>query len=245
MNSRSIIHRLRRLAWKVLGSPPSRSLDYVGSNGCIRCAASFAAWNQVPGDYLEFGVFRGQSFSEAYHSIWRNRQKVRQFVATKEIEKWIQERPRFFAFDSFCGLPGGEADRHLDYSEGAYACTETQFTENIVNNGVDMADVRIVPGFYDETLTADTKEQLSLQRAAIILIDCDLYESTVPVLEFITDLVDQGTILIFDDWYRFKGDPNKGEQRACNEWLQKNPHINLVQYWQQGPQSVAFLVNIS
>lgn len=108
-----------------------------------------------------------------------------------------------------------------------------------------MADVRIVPGFYDETLTADTKEQLSLQRAAIILIDCDLYESTVPVLEFITDLVDQGTILIFDDWYRFKGDPNKGEQRACNEWLQKNPHINLVQYWQQGPQSVAFLVNIS
>ena len=75
------------------------------------------------------------------------------------------------------------------------------------------------------------------------MIDCDLYESTVPVLDFITDIVGQGTIIIFDDWYRFKGSTEHGEQRACKEWLERNPHITLTQYWQQGPQSVAFLVN--
>jgi len=78
----------------------------------------------------------------------------------------------------------------------------------------------------------ETKRRLSLKRASLVLIDCDLYESTVPVLAFITDLLDQGTIIIFDDWYRYKGHLDKGEQRACREWLDKNPQLELSRYWQ-------------
>lgn len=109
---------------------------------------------------------------------------------------------------------------------------------------MDLHDVVTVPGFYDKTLNDETKQRIRIERAAAIMIDCDLYESTVPVLDFITDLVGQGTIIIFDDWYRYEGRPDKGEQRACNEWLEKNPQIELLKYWQQGPQSVAFMVNM-
>ncbi len=241
---RKLVNAARRILWRILGPSSPDSRDYVAAYGCIRCASSFLAWNQIDGDYLEFGVYEGRSFAEAYRSIWSARERVRRFVGTDDIERWYADRPRFFAFDSFSGLPGGEAERHADYHEGAYSCSEARFLENIESNGVSLADVVTVPGFYDETLTAEARDRLQLRKASLITIDCDLYESTVPVLDFITPLIDQGTIIVFDDWYRYKGAPDKGEQRACNEWLARNPHIELVQYWQQGPQAVAFLVNV-
>lgn len=241
--NKSIAARTRQLAWRVLGLNSVRSESFIGQHGCIRCAASFLAWNQVDGDYLEFGVYRGGSFAEAYRAIWNARNNVRNHIGSLEIERWYQSRPRFFAFDSFSGLPGGEAERHADYSEGAYSCTEDNFLKNIKNAGVDLDDVVTLPGFYDQSLTPEFKARLGLTKASLVMIDCDLYESTAPVLDFITDLVMQGTIIIFDDWYRYKGSRHKGEQRACREWLEMNPDIELEKFWQQGPQAVAFLVH--
>jgi hypothetical protein len=76
------------------------------------------------------------------------------------------------------------------------------------------------------------------------MIDCDLYSSTKPVLEFITNLIDNGTILIFDDWFSYKGSPNHGEQKACNEWLEKNPRISLIPYVRLGTAQHSFIVNL-
>jgi hypothetical protein len=55
--------------------------SYVGANGGIRTGASFIAWNQVEGDYLEFGVFEGASFAEAFRSVERQRRFVAREVA--------------------------------------------------------------------------------------------------------------------------------------------------------------------
>ena len=76
------------------------------------------------------------------------------------------------------------------------------------------------------------------------MIDCDIYSSTKSVLSFITDLIDDGTILIFDDWLNYKGNPNYGEQAACNEWLSKNKHIQLTPYVRKGIAQQSFIVNI-
>jgi O-methyltransferase len=201
--------------------------SYTGTHGCLYTAASFVTWNQVEGDYLEFGVYRGDSFAVAYHALQRQRRShASRGDNSPEYQRWKQTRPRFFAFDSFEGLPEGSATRHVDYAP------------------VDLKDVVVVPGFYDRTLNAQMKEQHGLRRAAMVMIDCDLYESTVPVLEFLTDLVGQGTILIFHDWFRFRGSPKHGEQRACREWLDRNPHLELIEYWREGPQAVSFLVNL-
>jgi hypothetical protein len=218
---------------------------YVGQDGCINAAMSFVGWNQVEGDYLEFGVWQGRSFAAAYHALMYNRR--RQLAAaheTPEFRRWKETAPRFFAFDSFEGLPGGPGERHGDYHEGAYQCSEDRFKANLVTAGVDLKHVVTVPGYYDRTLNAETKARYGLRKAAVVMIDCDLYESTVPVLDFITDLVGQGTILIFDDWFRFRGSPRYGEQRACREWLEKNPQLELIEYWREGPQAVSFLVNM-
>ena len=219
--------------------------NYVGDNGCIRAAAAFCAWNQVPGDYLEFGVSHGYSFIAACDAIDGQRANhQRMGFDSAGYRQWTSTPPRFFAFDSFEGMPAGGSERRMvDYAPGAFACSLPQFLANVRNAGVSLARVVTVKGYYSETCTGATKEQHGLTRASVVMVDCDLYESTVPVLDFITNLVQQGTIIVFDDWFRFAGDPNAGEQRACREWLARNPQLELIEFWRQGPQAVAFLVN--
>jgi len=241
-----ILRPVRRLAARFV--LPDES-NVVGRYGCIYTAASFVTWNQIEGDYLEFGVWRGESFAAAYHALqhYRRQHAGLNSAALKnstEYTTWLESPPRFFAFDSFQGLPPGAAERQVDFTPGAYGCSEAEFRANIAKEGVDLSRVVTVPGFYDHSLNRETKQQLGLKKAAVVMIDCDLYESTVPVLEFLTDLVGQGTILIFHDWFRFKGRPDCGEQRACREWLARNPQLELIDFWRQGPQAVSFIVNL-
>lgn len=242
---REMIKRLMRPIRLAAGRFVLHENNYVGGNGAIHTGASFIAWNQVDGDYLEFGVYQGASFSDAFRSVEYQRRVVGSAMPkTPEFARWLAARPRFFAFDSFEGLPEGDAARQVDYNPGAYACSEADFRRNIAGDGVDMSRVVTVRGMYDQSLAPAVKSQHQLRQAAMIMIDCDLYESTVPVLEFITDLVGQGTIIIFHDWFRFKGSPLHGEQRACAEWLARNPQIELIEYWREGPQAMSFLVNL-
>ncbi len=233
---------LRHLAGEFVILPGA---NYIGNHGCINAASSFITWNQIEGDYLEFGVWEGESFVAAYRAIMEQRRRHLSYgYDTPEYRRWIATPPRFFAFDSFAGLPAGAGERHVDYHAGAYQCPEDRFKANLLKHDVPLGAVVTVPGFYDQTLNGKTKAQYGLRKAAMVMIDCDLYESTMPVLDFLTDLVGQGTIIIFDDWFRFRGSPEHGEQRACREWLAKNPHLELIEYWREGPQAVSFLVNI-
>lgn len=239
-----LLHPLRLMAGRF--AIPSQ-VNYTGPHGCLKTGASFAAWNQVEGDYLEFGVFRGDSLAAAFQALEKERSlAIAQAGATQDpaFQRWRQTPPRYFAFDSFEGLPTGAGARQVDYAPGAYSASESLFRSNIAAQGVDLQRVISVPGFYDASLTPEVKQKHSLRQAALVMIDCDLYESTVPVMNFLTDLVGQGTVLVFHDWFRFKGSPQQGEQRACREWLARNPHLELIEYWKEGPQAVAFLVNL-
>ena len=237
-----MIGPLRRLVRRVVLSAED---SYTGEHGCIYTGASFVTWNQVEGDYLEFGVYRGESLVAAYRSLGKNRREhIASGFDSAEYQRWRESPPRFFGFDSFEGLPQGTAERQVDYSAGAYGCSEAEFKANVSREGVDLGRVITVPGFYDRSLSEETKRKYGLTKAALVMIDCDLYESTVPVLDFLTDLVGQGTVLIFHDWFRFKGRPDCGEQRACREWLARNPQLELIEYWREGPQAVSFLVNL-
>lgn len=84
-------------------------------------------------------------------------------------------------------------------------------------------------GWFYRTLAEP--DAIPLQKVAVAWVDCDLYESTVPVLEYLTPRLAQGAIIVFDDWYCFQGASDRGEQRACREWLEANRDIELVP-WQ-------------
>ena len=75
-----------------------------------------------------------------------------------------------------------------------------------------MPFARLVKGYFKDTLP---KEEI--YPIAVAHIDCDLYSSTVEVLEFLKPRLVDGALLLFDDWFCYRGRSDKGERRA---WLE-------------------------
>lgn len=205
--------------------------EYSPREEMIKRAMAFVRFNnRIPGDYLEFGVWKGGTFTSAFHFARR----------------YNLDAMRFYAFDSFEGLPeikGLDAEGFKQFDKGQFLCSEKQFRSNIAGNGVDLDRVETVVGWFDKVLNNTTKGKLPLQKAAVIWIDCDLYESTVPILDFIVDYIQDGTIIIFDDWFCFKGNPNRGEQRAFREWLARNPQITASEFYKFGWGGDSFIIH--
>jgi len=132
----------------------------------------------------------------------------------------------YVGFDSFEGLPKiDEIDRQEIWEEGKLKTSEKDFIRIVTSHGIPRKKLITVKGFYDTSLTPELKNKLLPTKAAVIYIDCDLYKSTVTVLDFIKDFLQRGTIIVFDDWNCFHGDPDKGERRAFREFREKNPDL--------------------
>lgn len=190
----------------------------------------YLQWSNVSGDYLEFGVYQGSTFSYAYKTLSRRFDDM-----------------RFFAFDSFQGLPeleGVDALETSSFHEHQFSCSKDDFVRNIRRAGVeDMTRVHIIEGWFDQTLTPEKAKTYGVNTIAAAWIDVDLYESTLPVLRFITPYLAVGSVIVFDDWRCFKNLPDFGEQRACQEWLADNPQIELRELFSFGWHGIAFTVS--
>lgn len=203
----------------------------------------------MEGDYLEFGVFSGNSFINAYHllktAFEQNWQRCAESSEDAARLSKIWNSMRFFAFDSFQGLP--EADgvdkATREFTAGQYMCTEQDFLASLQGAEVPLSRVVTVPGWFDETCTGTTISKHRMSRAAIIHIDCDLYLSTRTVLDFVTPLLQDGTVLIFDDWYHFRGNPNLGEQKAFREWQGCMQGWGFSEYQKEGPWRNSFIAS--
>lgn len=159
----------------------------------------------------------------------------------RDLMPWM----RFFAFDSFEGLPAPEGpDLDGEFTAGQFACSREEFDRNLHEADADMSRIEVVSGWFDEVLDDRLASRLALDVCSIAYIDCDLYKSTVPVLAFLTERVRRGTILIFDDWYCFKGQPDKGVQRATGEWLADNPQIRLEKWHPMSHHGQSFIVQL-
>jgi hypothetical protein len=209
-----------------------RHREYLARQWLFDTVAGFVAGSKVEGSYLEFGCAWGSSLIDMNDAMRLYRE---------------HDNTNFFIFDSFEGLPalgGLDAGQHARYEVGQFACDLDQFKRNVRRGGVNMARVQCIKGWYDKTLTPQLKQELPIEKAAIVLIDCDLYESTVPVLDFITDYIQTGTILIFDDWYSYKGRTDLGEALAFTEWQAKHPHIRATEYHKAGRTMISFIMQV-
>ena len=123
-------------------------------------------------------------------------------------------------------------------------CTREEFVNNLKKAKVNLNDVEIVEEFYESSLNENILKERNLRRGAIVNIDCDLYESTVQVLDFLTPLVVDGTTIYFDDWFYYSGNPRKGERGAFNEWLLHHPEFTATELCKYYP-AASYIINLS
>jgi hypothetical protein len=164
----------------------------------------------IPGYYFEFGCNEANTMRKA----WDHFQHLFEFT--------------YVGFDSFEGLPAiAEIDKQPIWEKGKLAFAEERFIKRVLGHGMPADKLQTVKGFYDVSLTTKLKNSMLPTKAAVIYIDCDLYVSTVPVLEWVVDFLQVGTVIVFDDWYCFHGDPQRGEQLAWNEFRQRHPELRF------------------
>lgn len=181
-------------------------------------------------DYCEFGLFKGFSF-------WK---------AQEQAHKHGWSNTRFFGFDSFAGLPEIEApDRtaHGEFRQGQYECTKQDVVDNLERaGGIDWSRTFLIKGFFKDTLLPSVVTQYGIKRVGVAMIDCDLYTSTAEVLQFLGLLIDDGTVLVMDDWNSYDRDDSRGQRRAMREFLARRPDLSLEPLLQYGHNSEAFVV---
>ena len=122
-------------------------------------------------DYLEFGVYQGDSF--------------REWCALNQ-----DPHSRFFGFDSFEGLP---EDWNPRRPMGTFD-TGGQAPE------IDDARAEFVVGWFQQSLP-DFLRSYKAQDQLVLHVDCDLYSSTLYCLSKLDHAIMQGTIVIFDEFY--------------------------------------------
>ena len=152
---------------------------------------------------------------------------------------------KFYAFDSFEGLPEPTSDTSVEiWRRGALTTTVEQFMGMVSKHGHYADGVRTVEGFYNESLTSNLQGEMieSGRKAMLINIDCDLYESAVPVFNFMEPLLQEGTVIYIDDLFAgYKGSPHKGVARAFLEF-QRNTRWKFLRHLDIGWWGRSYIV---
>jgi O-methyltransferase len=120
-------------------------------------------------DYLEFGVFEGESIR-----------------AVADLNKHPDSR--FIGFDSFEGLP---TDWNTEKPKGTFS------KMGAVPQSDDQR-INFVKGLFSETLP-EFAVKFKRSRPIWIHIDCDLFSSTIYVLIHLDNLIRVGDIIAFDE----------------------------------------------
>jgi hypothetical protein len=137
-----------------------------------------------PGAIVEFGVGGGDST-----------RAIR--AAASRAEMGGAPAKRILGVDSFEGLP----ERFEGARPGAFACAPPT-----------IPGVELVVGWFADVLTPQLAAGIG--RVALASLDADCYSSTRSALRWLTDVVDVGSLLVFDEYLGEHG----AERRAHREW---------------------------
>ncbi len=139
----------------------------------------FVSLNRIEGrsfDFLEFGVFKGESISA---------------IATLNPHPNV----RLFGFDSFEGLP---RDWMNDFPRGKFTLGG-QIPENRDQR------IQFIKGWFDQTLPTFLSSYVP-QDQLWIHMDADLYGSSMTVLAHLNRYIQPGSLLMFDDFQNLTHD---------------------------------------
>jgi hypothetical protein len=178
--------------------------------------------NEIPGDLVECGVWRGGSMKLAAHVL---------------LSLGVEDRT-LFLYDTFEGMTEPDPTVDVDFSgnnaindwtevqrrsvKWAYASLE-EVRETMARTGYPMDRINLVKGPVEQTIPKTMPNKIALLR-----LDTDWYASTRHELEHLYPLLSPEGVLILDDYGHYRG-----AARAVDEYvakLPKKPMLHRVDY---------------
>ena len=150
--------------------------------------------NDIPGDIVECGVWRGGSAMLAALTLIENQQTYR----------------KIYLYDTYEGMPE-PTDKDIDLHGVPYrllwekerellAVSLDEVKKNMFSTGYPKENIIFVKGMVEDTIPNTVPNQIALLR-----LDTDLYESTYHELVHLYPKVTQQGVVIIDDYGYFQG----------------------------------------
>jgi hypothetical protein len=189
----------------------NRIVNYVRSNNLSMCstnnlyttaiAAKYIAQNNIVGDFVEWGVFRGGNA-----------------IIAAKIFKMYKSENKVYLFDTFTGMsePGKydvktstkspaqnkySASKKEGYNNWAYASIE-EVKENFKKLNLFDSNVIFIKGKVEDTLVQANQLPNAI---SFLRLDTDWYESTKIELDILYEKLIPGGILVIDDYANWNG----------------------------------------
>jgi len=159
---------------------------------------------------------------------------------------------KLYLYDSFSGLP--EISSFIDQSAPEVREQNVWFdgsmampagTPKAISDSLEefLAPSRfeIVQGYFSDVLPS----RLPKEKISLVHIDCDLYSSTMEVLNalVVADLLQDGCLLYFDDYNCSRANPKYGERRALIEFLGANTHWSASPFISYGWHGQGYILH--
>ncbi|MCB9225112.1 MAG: TylF/MycF/NovP-related O-methyltransferase [Crocinitomicaceae bacterium] len=186
-------------------------------------ATKYVIENNIPGDFVECGVWKGGS------SL---------LIALILKENSISNR-KIYLYDTFEGMSepttndvdftGATAEKQLSDSDienqSSVWCYSgmDEVKKNFTDHQIDLKNIEFVKGKVEETIPQTIPSAIALLR-----LDTDWYESTKHEMDHLYPLLENKGVLIIDDYGHWKGC-----RKAIDEYFESKqikPLINRIDY---------------
>lgn len=179
---------------------------------CLIHAVRYIEKNQIPGDIVECGVWKGGSM----------------LVAARTLKNLGSTGRVLYLYDTYQGMPAptdadvgdDEYDAHAHFNrtrfedrEGSDWCYSPldEVKHNVGLAGYPEVNLRFVVGKVEDTLPKTKPERIALLR-----LDTDWYESTLAEMDHLWPLLQPGGVIIIDDYLYWRG-----SRKAVDEYIER------------------------
>lgn len=197
--------------------------------------------NRIKGDYVEFGVYKGASLLNSYRCYLEFKNWIDGQLTSPELWRRDAARdfsthtPKFYGLDTFEGMPNNN-ESEVCFLNNSFMSDFNKVKSLLSKHGLNDPQLILLKGLF----STNKSNLMNVKNAAIVHIDCDLYESTKDALSIISPAIGTGTVILFDDYNAFSADNNKGERRAFREFSETSKH-KFEPWFAYGYSGQAFL----
>ena len=221
---------------KIFGMLPPYVFHNFGKAYALKMSFWHLNVDRIDGAYVEFGVASGNSMRSAEIA---ERRSYSNSLGINRIKR------NLYGFDTFSEFSSQSSeDSHQVWSGNNFSVEIER-----VKKRFKKYKKRIILYKLDLSKVFINKHDVNLfikdQCVAIALFDMDLGDPTYKALDWIAPKLRSGSIIIFDEFFAFAGDPNKGEHQAWKLFLKEHPEINYRTFFQYGDGGIAFQITVS
>jgi O-methyltransferase len=104
--------------------------------------------------------------------------------------------------------------------------------------------VSLIKGYFNKTCDGIAPKTYGIDKALIVMIDCDTLVAAKSCFDFCTPLIQEGTIFILDDYFSYKGSQQKGVTKAFEDWKTQVGQYNFRKVSDYGMGGAMFIAGL-